>query len=102
MIDPTKPRRSSFTILNCVAGNMKLLGPSEKRRAISFGTSFSSQGGAFNNRPMTSVEDGPYTDMIFYGGWLRYEDFGDIVCGPWYFFSQGSVGTVIALEAIEI
>ena len=101
-IDLTKPRRAAITIIPQAASNQRILGPSEKRRALWIVPSVNGPAFGVNNRPLANIDDGFNDNYALSFIPMRYEDFGDILCGPWYVFCAGAVGNVVAIESLEI
>lgn len=102
MIDPKKPRRSAISTFAITGASQKIAGPSEKRRAIQFALSFNATSGGFNNRPLANVDDGFWSGTVQAFMPIRYEDFGDLVCGHWFYFGNVAGGNVVVTEAFEI
>lgn len=84
------------------SANTPIAGPSEKRMAIKFMNSSSAFTGTWISTSPVNVANQGMTlrpDVEYY--LFRYEDYGEMVRGPWYAFTTNAGVTITVFDVVE-
>lgn len=93
--------KGSITVVALTGAAQEVIGPSERRRTITFVLSPAAGNTVVNNRSPASANDGfqvgsSTAPLVIDESW-----FGSLASGPWFAFSAGAAGNLVVIEAVE-
>ena len=93
--------KGSVSVVALTGSAQEVIGPSERRRTITFGLSPAAGATVVNNRSPANANDGyavgsPNSTLI-----IDEKEFGSLASAPWFAFSAAATGNIVIVEGLE-